>query len=357
MPDAGGVITALVRCPFCLPQGWQPWRAAREVEQRARTSAGPTTRKVSDTARTRRPLTDQEREQRRAEQRELVVRSIGQLRTTDGWQAYLKARRQFRSYSWRNVLLIYMQHPTAGCVAGFHAWLKLGYCVTKGSTAIRIWAPCPPSKCQLTAWRDAGANPDERPRGSFRLTSVFAQDQVAELPPPATPLPLTPPIQEVAGDSHERLFAAVISVAEEIGYRVSVGDPGRPDARCNRTTRQITVAERLTPNGRLAAGIHELAHALVGDDPDAPKLSYAREELVVESVAWSCCQTVGLNTSANCIPYLTSWAQSASVEVLEQTAALTARICDRIEAALLTNPTAADADGDATDDRVAVAAV
>ena len=56
-------------------------------------------------AKHRRTLTDEEREQRRAEQRELVRASIEQLRSSDGWQAYLKVRSRFHSYSWRNVLL------------------------------------------------------------------------------------------------------------------------------------------------------------------------------------------------------------------------------------------------------------
>jgi hypothetical protein len=117
-------------------------------------------------------LTEQEREQRRAEQRELVVASIEQLRSSDGWRAYLNARARFRRYSARNVLLILAQHPSATRVAGFRAWLDLGWCVTKGSTAIRIWAPCPPSKRQLKAWRDAGADPDEKPRTGWRLASA-----------------------------------------------------------------------------------------------------------------------------------------------------------------------------------------
>jgi hypothetical protein len=66
---------------------------------------------------------------------------------------------------------------------------------------------------------------------------------------------------------------------------------------------------------------------------------YAQEELVLESIAWSCCQTVGLDATANSIPYLTSWAQSASLDLLEQTAALTGRLSDRIEAALSERPT------------------
>jgi N-terminal domain of anti-restriction factor ArdC len=122
---------------------------------------------------TRRALTLPEREQRRAEQRELVRASIDQLRTSDGWQAYLKARRRFPSYSWRNVLLILSQRPTATRVAGFRAWLELGYCVTKGSKGIRIWARCAPSRKRMQAWRNAGADPDEMPWATYKLVTVF----------------------------------------------------------------------------------------------------------------------------------------------------------------------------------------
>ena len=283
-------------------------------------------------------LTEEQREQRRAEQRELVVASIEQLRSSDGWRAYLAARARFRSYSARNVLLILQQHPTATRVAGFRAWLDLGWCVTKGSTAIRIWAPCPPSKRQLKSWRDAGAYPGNKPRTGWRLASVFAQDQVAELPPPARPVPLEPPIAEIGGDSHEDLIAELVKLAGDVGYSVVFGDTGPADGTCNAQSKRIAVADRLEANGRLAALIHELAHALVAEDPDAPRLDYPQGELIAESVAFSCCQTVGLDTTANSIPYLTSWAEDASLEVLEQTAALTGRLADRIEGVLLADP-------------------
>ena len=61
-------------------------------------------------------------------------------------------------------------------------------------------------------------------------------------------------------------------------------------------------------------------------------------------IAWSCCQTVGLDTSTNSIPYLASWAEQASLEVLEQTAAITGRLAQRIEDALLAAPAADEAD-------------
>jgi hypothetical protein len=53
---------------------------------------------MSKSARYRRPaVSDAEREQRRAEQRELVTASIEQLRSSDGWQASLHARRRLHA--------------------------------------------------------------------------------------------------------------------------------------------------------------------------------------------------------------------------------------------------------------------
>ena len=44
-----------------------------------------------------------------------------------------------------------------------------------------------------------------------------------------------------------------------------------------------------------------------GDDD--PELSYAEEELVVESIAYTVCGSVGLDVSGYAIPYLASWSE------------------------------------------------
>jgi antirestriction protein ArdC len=292
---------------------------------------------------TRRVLADEEREQRRAEQRELVTASIEQLRCSEGWRQYLKARAVFRAYSPRNALLIMFQHPAATRVAGFGAWLTLGYAVQKGETAIRIWAQCPPTKKQLQAWRDAGADLQQRPRTHWRLAAVFAQDQVAELPPPAVPAPLDPPVMEqIRGDSHADGLADLQTLAAGLGCELQIADTGRADGIYHRDSRRIEISDRLEPNGQLAAGIHEIGHALVAVDELAPKLTYAEEELIVESVAYCVCQTLGLATDANSIPYLASWAEAADPEILERAAALTSRLADTIEAAMLRPAVEAD---------------
>jgi hypothetical protein len=47
----------------------------------------------------RRPLTNPERDQRRAAQRQLVTAAVEQLRSSEGWRGYLRARRHFHDYS------------------------------------------------------------------------------------------------------------------------------------------------------------------------------------------------------------------------------------------------------------------
>jgi hypothetical protein len=88
---------------------------------------------------TRRALSDEERAERRRADRAFAAHAVEQLRSSEGWQQWLAARRHFHAYSLANQLLIAMQKPEATRVAGFRAWLKLGYCVRKGETALRIW--------------------------------------------------------------------------------------------------------------------------------------------------------------------------------------------------------------------------
>jgi len=121
----------------------------------------------------KRRLTDEERDRRRAQDRETARRAVEALQSSAGWQQWLQVRRRFHSYSLHNQLLIAMQRPDATRVAGFRAWLALVYSVKRGERAIRIWTPIPPSKQKLDAWREAGGDPARKPRTCFRLGPVF----------------------------------------------------------------------------------------------------------------------------------------------------------------------------------------
>src|SRR4051812_623080 len=91
----------------------------------------------------RKRLSDAEREQRRAEDRDRVQQAARQLLSSEGWRRWVRvrARNGLSRYSLWNQLLIALACPQATFVAGFRAWLELGYCVREGERAIRIMAP------------------------------------------------------------------------------------------------------------------------------------------------------------------------------------------------------------------------
>ncbi len=283
------------------------------------------------------PLTDAQRAERRAADREYARQAIEALRSSEGWQRWLSTRARFHTYSATNQMLLAMQRPTAQYVAGFKRWLSLGYCVKKGETALRIWAPIPPSKKKLEAWRAAGADPDQRPRTFFTLSPVFADDQVAELPPPAEPAPLHCPMRELEGEDLAPILPALIVLGAETGCEVRFeAIPGAARGYYAPDSKRIGVEAAMAGNQQAATLVHELAHALTrADRQDGdPELDYAAEELVAESVAFTVVRSLGVAADAKSIPYMASWAETAELDVIEQTAGLIDRLARRIEDAI-----------------------
>ena len=285
----------------------------------------------------RKKLTEDERAARREADRQQAREAVEALRTTDGWQRWLSLRRHFHRYSLANQLLIALQMPHATRVAGFRAWLKLGYAVRRGERAIKIWVPVPPSKRKLEDWRAAGAVPADRPRTWFRLGPVFDRSQVDPLPPPAEPVSLDPPVVAVTGDDLDWAWPQLITLAASIGSVVSVkllprGCGGVYDL----SDLSITISSDATINHRVKTLVHELGHALLREEPDdeGTAMSYDEEELVVESVAFTVCGSLGLDTSGYSIPYLASWSEDAQLSTIERAAGLIDRIARRIEDSL-----------------------
>lgn len=126
--------------------------------------------------------------------------------------------------------------------------------------------------------------------------------------------------------------------AASIGYAFEVkAIEGGAKGLCNRRRREVTVEEvgdDFSPNAQIAAGVHELAHALVVVDlqKDDPKLSYAEEEVVVECVAYTVCASLGLDISDSSANYMMSWGKGGEIELY---AALIDRLARRLEETLL----------------------
>jgi hypothetical protein len=274
---------------------------------------------------------DADRDARRRADRELLEQAARTLLTSDGWQRWVKVRSTngLARYSVSNQLLIALQRPDATFVAGFRTFLELHRCVRKGEKAIRIFAPIP-----LTRSATRSADDEEDVRTIFRAVPVF---DVAQTEPvrDQDPLPLEPPRQPVTGDSHAHLLLALERLATELGYRVRHLTPDTSaDGWCDDERREIVVRAGLPANGQVRVVVHELAHALgVG------YREYGRRqaEVLVDTVTYVVCGSVGLDVSGDSIPYVAGWGEDGSLDAIREHAGTIDAIARRIEG-VMANP-------------------
>ncbi|UTI64885.1 ArdC family protein [Paraconexibacter antarcticus] len=287
---------------------------------------------------TRTPLTDAERDARRAADRDRLEQAARALLTTDGWQRWIKVRgtNGLARYSVSNQLLIAVDCWSRGItptyVAGFRAFLDLNRCVRKGSKAIKILAPCPVKQ------RDrSGENTGEK-RIFFRTVPVFDVCMTDPLPG-KDPVPLQPPAEPITGDSHRHLIAPLTALACELGYTVEIRDlpDGGPGGWCDPKAKQIVIAAG-PANSQVRTLTHEIAHGLgVG------YAEYGREqaEVLVDCVTYIVCSSVGLDVGGESIPYIAGWGEDGALDAIRAYAGTIDTLARRIEDALETQPDAA----------------
>lgn len=152
------------------------------------------------------------------------------------------------------------------------------------------------------------------------------------------PAPLDPPIADLEGEDLAEAWTPLTAIAAAIGVTVELTDAIPGDGRYTPDLKAIQVREAISPNQKVVALVHELAHALVREDTREgdPILTYAREELVAESVAYIVASGLGFDSSANSIPYLAAYAEQTGPEAWQLIAELTSRLAARIEEALHT---------------------
>jgi N-terminal domain of anti-restriction factor ArdC len=275
-------------------------------------------------------LSQAERQRRRAADRQRIEQAARALLTSEGWRRWVRVRAAngLRRYSFHNQLLVALQtNGKATFVAGFRAWLELGYRVNRGEKAIRILAPM---TIKDGAVRSYGED-DDRTRIVFRAVSVFDRSQVSPLPD-REPQSLESPLEPLTGDSHARLLDPLRRFAEKLGFSVTFQAIAGPEGGwCDRSARQIVVDAGAPANARVRALVHELAHALGVGYRDFGR---ERAEVIVDTATYIVCSGVGLDISGESVPYVAGWGEDGALEAVGKFAQTIDGLARRIEDAL-----------------------
>ncbi len=282
----------------------------------------------------RRQLTDAERAERRQADRERLERAARALLSSEGWQRWVRVRSTngLSRYSFGNQLLIAMQRPDATFVAGFRAFLELNRCVRKGERAIRILAPMSVRGREHAEQQAPSSGDSEQQRRTiFRAVTVFDVSQTDPLPG-RDPVPLDAPSEPIEGDSHTHLLAPLERLAGELGYSVSLRAlDGSADGWCDSAKQEIVINQALSANARVRVLVHEVAHALgVGYG----EYGRRRAEVLVDTVTFVVCGSVGLDTSGSSVPYVAGWGESGELEAIRGFAETIDTLARRIEDSL-----------------------
>ena len=122
--------------------------------------------------------------------------AIDALETGDQWRAWLDFAHRLHRYSFRNLILIWSQCPTATAVASFTTWQSLNRRVCRGEKAIRVMAPITKRVAVTDPDGKPVVGPDGKPEVRSKITGyrpapVFdiGQTDGPAIPEPPQPQP------------------------------------------------------------------------------------------------------------------------------------------------------------------------
>lgn len=303
-----------------------------------------------------------EREAKLEAVQQRLTTAVEQLVTGDDWRRALEFSAKFRSRSFRNSMLIAVQHaeayeqgrvptPFPSYVAGYKQWLTLGRQVRKGEAGYQILSPktarfATSTPSNPSSWRRLATNEKAQPGETqqTRMTGVRLAYVWDISSTDGDDLPTTPAPRILKGEAPEGLWDGLADLITEEGYELRLVSNataiGGANGLTDFQTREVSVRVDMDDSAQVKSLCHELGHVLL-TDPDSPDAPFHRgiAEVEAESVALMVGAAHGMDTSAYTVPYVTTWANTVPetnpVDVIQATAERVRRaalgILDRLD--------------------------
>lgn len=253
---------------------------------------------------------------------EKLEKGVHEVLNSEKYTECLRVMSKFYRYSTNNCIMIVMQKPDASLVAGYRKWEKeFNRNVKKGEKAIRILAPIP-HKFNKTVTNDKGEQEEvEVKYMTFKEVPVFdvSQTEGKELPTYVSTL-------KGDVDRFDELINRVVSLSPvPVEYEeIKNGANGFFSPMENR----IVVKTGMSQMQTVKTMIHEIAHATLhckdGEEANADRET---KEVQAESIAYTVCDWLGLDTSDYSFGYVAGWGSGketkelvASMDVIRKTA-------------------------------------
>lgn len=258
---------------------------------------------------------------------ERLTAAVDQLVSGDDWRRALEFAARFRSRSFNNTLLIWVQHqaafeqgwvpePFPTYVAGYKQWQQLARHVEKGQAGYQILAPvtgrfASSQPANPESWRrlNRGEKPKPGEVVRTRMVGVRAAYVWDVSQTTGDPIPEPPAPKLLEGEAPAGLWEGLAAQVRTAGYEMlRVPHEGMihgANGMTDYTAKQVAVRENMDPAAQVKTLVHELAHVLM-HDPDSEDARTHRGigEVEAESVALMVGAAHGMDTSNYTIPYM-----------------------------------------------------
>ena len=260
---------------------------------------------------------------------ERLEQGVKDIFTSEMYTKYLLTMSKFHNYSFNNTLLIAMQRPDATLVAGYNAWKnKFNRYVKKGEKGIQIIAPAPVKEREerekidkdtgLTVLNENG-EPEievvERVIPRFRVTTVFDYAQTD-----GEPLPTLEVNELTARVKDYTLLKEAIEQVSPVPIRFGEIE-GSAKGYYSHMDKEICVRADMGESQTIKTMIHEVAHAMLHDSDQMKQRGEEKDQLTketeAESIAFTVCLALDIDTSDYSFPYVASWASGKELKELK----------------------------------------